>query len=86
MVERSTATIELSPFEDDEGARMLLHYMKREEPYNGNEIDQAYEISNLLGGLPVVSGRRILIVIHNLTLLGYLPRIWLRCSERLRSG
>lgn len=55
MADRSSANVELTPFEDEEGARMLLHYMKRKKPYDKAEMSQAREISSLLGGLPVVS-------------------------------
>lgn len=55
IAERGSACVELSPFEDEEGAKMLLHYMKRDEPHDGVEMDQAREISIFLGGLPVVS-------------------------------
>ena len=55
IVDRSSASVDLTPFEDEQGAKMLLHYMERKEPYDEDELNQARDISNLLGGLPVVS-------------------------------
>ena len=54
MADRGGGLISLTPFDDEQGARMLLHYIKRDEPYEEEDMNIACEISSLVGGLPVV--------------------------------